>query len=56
MVDLGLSKVGLVQNLRRVDHMTIKKRLVIEHKNLLMDSLLKSWKKNKRNGLGTDGQ
>ncbi len=38
-----LSKVGLVNNLRTVDHFTIKKRIVIEHKNLLMDRLIKSW-------------
>lgn len=38
-----LSKVGLVQNLRTVDHFTIKKRIVIEHKNLLMNRLVQSW-------------
>lgn len=38
-----LSKVGLVQNLRRMDPYTIKKRIVIEHKQLLMDRLIKSW-------------
>lgn len=39
----GLSKLGLVQDLRKVDIYTIKKRMVIEHKNLLMERLLKSW-------------
>lgn len=38
-----LSKLGLVQNLRKMDSFTIKKRLVIEHKNLLMDRLIQSW-------------
>lgn len=37
-----LSKLGLVQNLRKMDAYTIKKRLVIEHKNLLMDRLIKT--------------
>lgn len=38
-----LSKVGLAQNLRKMDKYTIKKRLILEHKNLLMDRLLQSW-------------
>lgn len=38
-----LSKIGLAQNLRRMDNFTIKKRLVIEHKSLLMERLIKSW-------------
>lgn len=38
-----LSKMGLAQNLRRMDTYTIKKRLVIEHKHLLMERLVQSW-------------
>lgn len=38
-----LSKFGLVKNLRRVDHYAIKKRMVIEHKNLLLERLVNSW-------------
>jgi stearoyl-CoA desaturase (Delta-9 desaturase) len=38
-----LSKCGLVKNLRRMDKFTIKKRLVIEHKQLLIDRLKQSW-------------
>ena len=34
-----LSKIGLASNLKRTDVMTIKKRMVIEHKQLLIDSL-----------------
>jgi stearoyl-CoA desaturase (delta-9 desaturase) len=39
----GLSKIGLTSNLKRVDKFTIKKRMIIEHKNLLLESLMKSW-------------
>lgn len=42
-----MSKVGLAQNLRKIDQVAIKKRMVIEHKNLLMERLMKSWE-NKR--------
>lgn len=34
-----LSKLGLASNLRRTDSMTIKKRMVLEHKELLIESL-----------------
>lgn len=37
-----LSKLGLVQNLRRMDPFTIKKRMVIEHKHLLIQRLIQS--------------
>lgn len=37
-----LSKFGLAYNLRRMDKYTIKKRMIIEHKNLMLDRLLKS--------------
>lgn len=35
----SLSKVGLASNLKRTDAMTIKKRMVLEHKELLIESL-----------------
>lgn len=38
-----LSKFGLAKNLRRMDPYTIKKRMVIEHKTLLLDRLVNSW-------------
>lgn len=34
-----LSKLGLAQSLKRTDTLTIKKRMVLEHKELLIDSL-----------------
>lgn len=34
-----LNKLGLAHNLRRTDAATIQKRLVIEHKNLLLDQI-----------------
>lgn len=38
-----LSKLGLAKNLRAMDPYTIKKRMVIEHKNLLIERLMNSW-------------
>ena len=43
-----LSRFGLASNLRRMDSFTIKKRMIVEHKNLLMNCLLQSWQ-DKRN-------
>lgn len=34
-----LNKLGLVHNLKRMDPATIEKRMVIEHKNLLLDQI-----------------
>lgn len=42
-----LSKLGLAKNLKRMDPLTIKKRLVVEHKNLLIDHLSKLWSDKK---------
>lgn len=38
-----LSKVGLTHHLKKMDPFTIKKRIVIEHKHLLMERLIQSW-------------
>lgn len=38
-----LSKLGLVESLRRMDPYTIKKRMVIERKNLLLERLCDLW-------------
>ncbi|HRD55162.1 MAG TPA: acyl-CoA desaturase, partial [Parachlamydiaceae bacterium] len=38
-----LHKLKLVHNLKRVDPATIKKRMVIEHKNLLLERLKAAW-------------
>lgn len=38
-----LNKMGLVHSLKRTDPLTIKKRMVIEHKNLLLDRLKEAW-------------
>lgn len=38
-----LSKFGITKNLRTMDPYTIKKRMVIEHKNLLIERLTNSW-------------
>ena len=39
----ALSKVGLVTNLKRMDPFTIKKRMVVERKNLLTAQLKNLW-------------
>lgn len=39
----SLHKLGLVHSLRRTDAVTIKKRMVIEHKNLLLEQLKEAW-------------
>jgi stearoyl-CoA desaturase (delta-9 desaturase) len=36
----GLSKIGLTKQLKRTDQLTIKKRMVIEHKEVLISSLV----------------
>ncbi len=38
-----LNKLRLVHSLKRIDPVTIKKRMVIEHKNLLLESLKEAW-------------
>jgi len=38
-----LNKIGLVHSLKRTDPITIKKRMVIEHKNLLLERLKEAW-------------
>lgn len=38
-----LNKCGLVHNLKRIDPITIKKRMVIEHKNLLLERVKEAW-------------
>lgn len=38
-----LHKLNLVHSLKRIDPTTIKKRMVIEHKNLLLDRLKEAW-------------
>jgi stearoyl-CoA desaturase (delta-9 desaturase) len=38
-----LNKLGIVHDLKRTDALTIKKRMVIEHKNLLLESLKEAW-------------
>jgi len=42
-----LSKLGLAHNLKTIDPLTIKKRMVIEHKNLLLDRLKQAWNEKK---------
>jgi len=37
------SKLGLTSNLKQTDAVTIKKRMIIEHKNYLMDNLSLYW-------------
>lgn len=39
----SLSKIGLVHGLKRVDPETIKKRIVAERKNLLLENIKKYW-------------
>lgn len=39
----ALSKLGLAHSLKSMDAVTIKKRMVIEHKNLLLEQLAKFW-------------
>lgn len=39
----GLHKLGLASNLKRMDEASIKKRMVIEHKNLLTNRLKEIW-------------
>lgn len=43
----SLSKVGLAHSLKEVDAVTIKKRMVIEHKNLLLQKLSQFWSDSK---------
>lgn len=38
-----MSKIGLADKLKRTDNLTIKKRLVIEHKEVLMENLANYW-------------
>lgn len=38
-----LHKLGLAHHLRRIDPLTIKKRMVIEQKNILLERLTKAW-------------
>lgn len=42
-----LSKVGLAHNLKRTDPLVIKKRLVIEHKDFLIETLSNCWLETK---------
>lgn len=42
-----LSKLGLAHSLKQMDAFTIKKRMVIEHKNLLLDKLSQIWLESK---------
>lgn len=39
----SLSKLGLAHGLKQMDSFTIKKRMVIEHKNLLLEKLSQIW-------------
>lgn len=43
----SLSKLGLAYGLKQIDSITIKKRMVIEHKNLLMEKLSQLWSESK---------
>lgn len=38
-----LNKLGLAHHLRRIDPLTIRKRMVIEQKNLLLERLTRAW-------------
>lgn len=42
-----LSKVGLASNLKKTDPLVVKKRMVIEHKDFLMETLSKYWQDGK---------
>lgn len=42
-----LSKLGLAHSLKQMDPVTIKKRMVIEHKNLLLEKLSQLWEDGK---------
>ncbi|MGZ3732665.1 MAG: acyl-CoA desaturase [Parachlamydiaceae bacterium] len=42
-----LSKIGLAHSLKRTDPLTIKKRIVIEHKEYLIETLSNYWKDKK---------
>lgn len=43
-----LSKLGLAHNLKRTDPLTIKKRLIIEHKDYLMATISNCWQDTKQ--------
>jgi len=43
----GLSKIGLTHGLKRTDSVLIKKKIVIEHKNVLMETVSNYWHETK---------
>jgi stearoyl-CoA desaturase (delta-9 desaturase) len=43
----SLSKVGLTHGLKRTDPLTVKKRIITEHKAFLIESLSKYWQETK---------
>lgn len=43
-----LSKLGLAHNLKRTDALTIKKRLIIEHKDFLIETISNCWHDTKQ--------
>lgn len=44
----GASKLGLTYNLKRVENATIKRKMVIEHKNYLIQSVAQYWSDKKQ--------
>jgi stearoyl-CoA desaturase (delta-9 desaturase) len=43
-----LSKLGMAHGLKRIDALAIKKRMVMERKNILLDNLSRIWSENKQ--------